>query len=184
MTDTARQHAILIPHVRRGDAIKARDWNHVGEHINRQNTGVDPARQLTNAADIANAPGFGRFKIKTIEGDYLVCVEWNGQVEGHLDGSGVRVTPSILVARPFLLRTVTTSHNSVTFSYSSDTQRTASAAGENDETQVIVPAYVEDDEIIAIKGITRGNGAIGVANKPVLWQDLNIDARAWAKQAE
>ena len=183
MVDRARQHPVLIPHVRSGDPIKARDWNHIGEHINRQNTGVDPARQLANVADISNAPGFGRFKIKTIESDYLVCVEWNGQDEGHIGPSGARVTPSILVARPFLLRTVTASHNSVTFVYTDDTTRTASATGEDDETQVIVPAYAVDDEIIAIKGITRGNGAIGVANNPVLWQDLNIDARAWAKQA-
>ena len=184
MVDRARQHAVLIPHVRTADPIKARDWNHIGEHINRQNTGVNPIRPLSNAADLAGVAGFGRFRIKAVVGDYLNCVEWDGANEGHLDGSGVRVTPNVAVARPPLLRRTVTAHNSVTFVYTDDTTRTASASGEGDETQVIVPAYVVDDEIIAIKGIVRGTGAITAANQRIVWQDLNIDARAWAKQAE
>jgi len=182
MAESARQHSNLIPRVNPGDDIKARDWNHVGDHINRQNTGVRMPRQLPNVADNASEALFARFRIKTIEGNFLICVKWNGFVEG-IPGDQTAVPENILVARPFLLRTITTEHNGVTFVYSDNVTRTASAAGETDETQVIVPAYVVDDEIIAFKGVVRGNGAIGPANNPILWQDLNIDARAWAKQA-
>ncbi len=157
-----------------GDFIKAREWNQVADHINRQNSGVDGPRQLPNAADLQNVTQIGRFRIKFIEGEYLVCVEWNGATEG---------TQQFNVARPFLLRTSNLAHNGVTFVYTDNVTRTASKVGEDDETQVIVPAYVVDDEIVALKGITRGTGAIGTGNTIVVWQDLNIDARAWAKQA-
>ncbi len=174
MAEDVRQHSNLIPRVLRGGPVKAKDWNQVGDHINRQNSGVTPALHLPNVADIAGLSTLGRFRIKFIEGDFLQCVTWNGVEEG---------TERINVARPVLLRKITASHNSVTFVYTDNVTRTASASGQDDETQVIVPAYVVDDEIIAIKGITRGTGAIASGNKQIVWQDLNIDARAWAKQA-
>jgi len=174
MAEQVRQHANLIPRVVPGALIKAKDWNQIGDHINRQNTGVNPARHLPNAADSATESQFARFRLKSIQGDYLICVTWNGFDEGD---------ENINVARPVLLRTVTTSHNDVTFVYTDDVTRTASASGEDDETQVIVPAYVVDDEIFAIKGITRGTGALSETHRAIVWQDLNTDSRAWAKQA-
>ena len=157
-----------------GDFIQAREWNQVADHINRQNSGVATPRQLPNAADLQNLIQMGRFRIKSIQGEYLVCVEWNGATEG---------TVQINIDRPFLLRTSNLAHNDATFVYTGNETRTASAPAQTDETQVIVPAYVVDDEIIAVKGITRGTGAIGTGNTKVVWEDLNIDARAWAKEA-
>ena len=174
MADNPRQHSNLVPRVVRGGPVRARDWNHIADHVNRQNTGVNPALQLPNLTDSPGTSLFGRFRIKVIEGDSLLCVAWNGTTEG---------TEQISVARPFLLRTITADHNNVTFVYPDNVTRTASAAGETDETDVIVPAYVVDDEIIAIKGILRGTGAFTSASTTIVWQDLNIDARAWAKQA-
>jgi len=174
MADDPRQHSNLVPRVIPGGAIKARDWNHIGEHVNRQNSGVNPALQLPNIVDSPGTALFGRFRIKVIEGDSLLSVTWNGSTEG---------TEQISIARPILLRTITTSHNDVTFVYSDNVTRTASKSGEDDEIQVIVPAYVVDDEIIAIKGIVRGTGAFTSSSTTIVWQDLNIDARAWAKQA-
>ena len=157
-----------------GDFIKAREWNQVADHLNRQNSGVDIPRQLPNRADLAALAQTGRFRIKTIQGEYLVCVAWDGATEG---------TEQITVGRPYLLRTANLAHNGVTFVYTNDVTRTASKVGETDETQVIVPAYAVDDEITAIKGIERGTGVIGPGSSRVVWQDLNIDARAWAKEA-
>jgi len=169
-----RSHANLIDLKRPGDLIPAKDWNLIAENLNRQNTGIDPPRQLDGVAHDLIELVCGRFRIKSIQGDYLICITWDGFNEG---------SENINVARPYLLRTVLSSHNDVTFVYPDNVTRTASATGETDETQVIVPAYAVDDEIIAIKGIIRGTGSLSVNNRPIVWQDMNIDARAWAKQA-
>ena len=71
----------------------------------------------------------------------------------------------------------------VTFVHDSTIQRTASATGEDDETQVIVPAYVIGDIIVAMQNIVGGNGVKDRDGKALRWMDLNVDARAWAKQA-
>ena len=53
----------------------------------------------------------------------------------------------------------------------------------DDETQVVVPAYALDDLVLGGKDIAGGTGTRDFKNNPIIWMDLNIDARAWAKEA-
>ena len=51
------------------------------------------------------------------------------------------------------------------------------------EVQIIVPAYVEDDIIYAMRGIKGGIDTKNDDNpeQNLFWLDLNVDGRAWAK---
>jgi len=174
MSSDVRAHPNLLPNVRVRQRPKARHWNQIVEHLNRQNTGVDSVIQLPNHFD--NRVNFitHRFLVKNIQGDYLVCVRWDGVTEG---------VESVSIARPMLLRTSTLSHNGVTFVYTDNVTRTASKTGETDETQVIIPAYVIGDQIFGTKNVFGGTGVVSVNGDPIVWNDMNMDARAWAKQA-
>ena len=162
----------LITEARVGARPSAREFNRIAQHVNRQNSGVDPAQQLASPLEAA---GFfiQRFRIKSIEGNFLVCVTWNGSTEG---------ANSISVARAYLLRRAITLHNGISFTYSSNVRRTATS-GSDSETQVIVPAFAVDDQIFAFRQPRGGTGVVDNAGKAVIWQDLNLDARAWAKEA-
>ncbi len=175
MPTEVRAHPNLLPNVRVKQRPKARHWNQIVEHLNRQNTtGIDSVRQLENHFDNQTNFIVHRFKIKNIQGDYLVCVRWDGVTESD---------ESTSVARPMLLRTSILSHNGVTFVYTDYVTRTASKTGETDETQVIVPAYAIGDQIFGTKNIFGGTGTVSASGEPVVWNDMNMDARAWAKQA-
>ncbi len=164
----------LLQRVRRGDDVSAREWNLITEAINRSNTGINgPATVVGGGlSDNAKKP-FRQVKIKIILTNHLSCVEFDGTDEGD----------PISVAKPYQLRGSLVAHNSVTYVHDSTTQRTGSAAGEDDEIQVIVPAYVVDDIIIAFQNIVGGTSAKDLKGKTFKWMDLNVDARAWAKQA-
>ncbi len=176
MTDAARlkQHPNRFHSVSFRDPISAREHNQLVDAFNRQFIGVELPRQLSNLGDDEGSGVRQRFKIFTIAGDYLVCSPWDGFTDSD---------ERINVARPYLLRTSLESHNSVTFVFTDDVTRTASATGEDDETQVIVPAYVIDDEIWATRDFIGGTGAISDTDEEIEWLDDNRDARAWAKQA-
>jgi len=169
-----RDAPYLLQRVRAGEEISAAEWNLITEAINRRNTGIDGPSTVSRGlvADNLKKP-FRQVKIKGILDDHLSCVEFDGTNDGD----------PINIAKPYQLRRSLLTHNDVTFVHSSATQRTASAAGEDDETQVIVPAYVIDDIIIAFQNILGGTNAKDLDGKPFRWMDLNIDARAWAKQA-
>lgn len=125
----------------------------------------------------ARATQIAQFKISTIQGDFLECVLSDGVIDGE---------EAIAVARPYLLRTSLLAHNSVTFSYTTFTSRTADD-GSSQEAQVIVPAYVVGDYIYAayVLNGTPVNWApeTGRETLDVAWIDINVDGRAWAKTA-
>lgn len=170
-----------IPTVARKKRLSAAHVNLVGEHINRQITGFDAPFQRIDPGDDPSQLSLQRFKIVSVEGDYLVCVTFNGVTAG---------TTNINVAKPLELRTSFTEANGVTYVYTDSSTRTASVSGEDDETQVIIPAYVVDGQIWAVKNPGGGTGAVGPATtaapsgRPLVWMDLNMGARAFAKQAD
>lgn len=91
------------------------------------------------------------------------------------DASGVLVP----IAKPNLHRPSITIHDGVSFTYTSDSQRTATESPDS-ETQHIVGAYVSGDLIIAAHvgdtGVLHDDGGV------VPWIDLNCDARGWAAE--
>lgn len=158
---------------RRGDRIEARRLSIITKNVNALKESFGAPRQRSGAEN-QTIPVTKRFRVVSLETDYLVCNEWNGIEQGGVE---------ILVAMPYLLRRSPfdgLSRNQIAYSYLSDSTRTASgAAGE--ETQVITPSYVSDDEIVALKNVSGGVGVIG-PDDPLEWIDINVDARAWAEQ--
>jgi hypothetical protein len=111
-----------------------------------------------------------RMRIKEVHGDYLTCVPYDGSHEG----------PECTVDKPPELKHSVSSESiegsTVSYSYATradnlDGKRTASGAGP-DQTEIIIPVYKVDDEILAVRN------AIGSSYE---WCDLNRDARAWCQ---
>lgn len=111
------------------------------------------------------------FRVKsfegTNEGDKLTCHTWNGVTEG---------TEDIAVYKPYKLRKSIWNNASavidgvnVAYVYLTNVKRRASVPSGAYEIQVVVPRYLINDQIIAIK--------IGGD-----WYDINADGRAWARK--
>lgn len=132
-----------------------------------------------------------RFRLKSMGTNVLVCRTWDGTSEGDTD---------TFVAKPTKLqpRIAYERIDGVlwTYTYPSNTERVASATGQPDEQQNIVPRYLvpatytgpgpgfptvvyPGDEIFAAQFEDALFVADGVT--PVYYQDLNVDGRAWAK---
>ena len=120
---------------------------------------------------LSNAPPLvQRLTIVAVHNDYLECKAVD-------DGETVYVAKSYLLRRtPFDGKT----HNSITYTYSSAIQRSATD-GDDTETQLVIPVYVVDDEIIGL-GVHEGTGVF-LNGDELLVQDANADGRAWAKEA-
>jgi len=151
--------------------------NRAARAINRLRGGVAPPRQLFDTRP-KGAVIIALFKVVSVQADYLVCNPYDGIEAG---------TDAAYVALPYLLRRSPfdgTMRAGITYTYTSNIQRTASD-GSDTETQVIVPSYEVGDLIFAVQGVTRGTAAesTDAANitKPLDWLDLNTDGRAWAK---
>jgi hypothetical protein len=169
--DDGKGYPWIISLVRRGQGIFASHYNQLVSAINRANTGFNAPLNLSAAA--GQTASLRLFQIQVIGIDSLSCIQVDGEA----------VETNVEVAKPFMLRGTLEEHGDVTFTFVSETERTAAATGEADETQVIVPAYEVDDFIIGIRKITGGTELLDSEGNAIQWIDLNIDARAWAKQA-
>lgn len=124
----------------------------------------------------ATSPQIRRFRVQSVHGDYIKCKGLTGAV---LDAEMTDIAKNFLCRRtPFDGQV----RAGVSFSYTNDSRRTATQGAET-ETQVIVPSYVSGDEILAI-GSVPGGTAVVVGGTELLWIDLNLDGRAWAKEPE
>lgn len=149
----------------KGKTIRATMINQAIEVLNRGRRAAIPRQN----AGAARAGFLRRFEITSIEGDYLIC-------------TSVTTGEMVNVARPHLLRRSLTSHNGVSFTYTDDQTRTADD-GADTETQVIVPAYVAEDEIKAFR-VIDGTGIVDDDDKVIWWEDANNDGRFWAQDPD
>ncbi len=125
---------------------------------------------------VAAAGAVAYFKVVQYKGDYLECHTWDWVTEGN---------SVVHVAVPFLLRleySVDNPRAGYTYTAANyDWQnRTSTKVGGDTEEQVIVPLYLFGDVIMASRGIPVG---VSVGEESIVWQDLNLDARAWAKES-
>jgi hypothetical protein len=121
-------------------------------------------------------------------GDYLMCNPWNGSEP---------TAELIAVAKPYLLRRTPFHDMTVdgfSYSYTNMQERTKTRSSDDKvETQVVVPRYQDANyqsgsTIYAVTGIQGGTGVVETGNeedptRKVVWLDLNVDGRAWAKKA-
>ena len=149
-----------------GQALSARS-------LNRLVSGIVRARPaILSPQQISAAQSGTVLQVNVVEqgGDWLKVLTWNGADEG---------TDLIYVAKPYLLRRSLTSWNGITFTYSSNFERTATKGGDT-EDQVMVPAYVADDILYIVRPY-GGTDTVDPVGQPIVWVDLNVDGRAWAK---
>lgn len=128
-----------------------------------------------------------RMVVKSVSDDHLICRLWDGFTEGTVD---IKVAkPYILRKTPFHSKTLTVNGNTLTYSYTSGTQRTVTK-GSNSETQVIIPGYVatgsgyQGNQIYVIRcdsGVILNPGQ--QAEERLTLMDVNADGRMWAKSA-
>lgn len=169
----------VIPNPKRvspGSELSASAYNLIVDNVIRNKTGIDQPKQSKFFRINSTLPEIRQFKVVSEHGDYLKANPYDG-AESNTD-------VEILIAKPYLLRQSLASRNSLTFTYSSNT-RTADDGSET-EDQVVVPSYVVGDVIYAMRNVQGGtsvNISINGIDKKVVWLDLNIDGRAWAKEA-
>ncbi|MCX6896278.1 MAG: hypothetical protein NTZ16_12435, partial [Verrucomicrobia bacterium] len=166
----------------------------LGDNTTGLNVDVGSAQSEENAGTAENTAGGGsdikQFRIKAQGGTSLKCVTWDGVNEG---------ANYVYVAVPPKLRSTIASAtirgNLITYTYSNWPERVATINGVS-ETEVIVPCYLNDDVIYAGRPIGGtgvmtdpalgpADGIVGHPTTPpvaVLYQDLNVDGRAWAKK--
>ena len=127
--------------------------------------------------------GATRYRVKDVEGDYLVCRTFDGTVEGSTD---------VLVAKPPELRhslvAQTIENVAVSYVYSTrannlDGKRVASATGFESQTEIVLPVFIvantSDGEIWADK--PEGGTGVEVDDVELEWMDTNRAGRAWCE---
>lgn len=152
-----------IPAATGGPADHVRAWNSLRAAV------LSVVRTLSDNGQLSGAGvRVQRFQLVSVATDHLVC--------RLLDGATVG-TANVLVAKPYLLRASIAARGGLTYTYTSSTERTADD-GSGTEDQIVTPAYVAGDEIVAT--LVRGGTGVTVASVPVLWLELN-QGRAWAQ---
>lgn len=120
-----------------------------------------------------SSAGVSQYRIKSVQGDYCTCRTWNGTTEGGSD---------VYIAKPYKLRTSITGATidgvSVSYSYASSVERTATISGSG-ENQVVVPRYLANDLIFAA---SSDHTSVSVSGTELTLIDINADGRAWAKK--
>lgn len=136
-------------------------------------------RQLlrTDIIQVGSGGSFQRFLVKSVQGDYMTC--W-----AH-DGSQLIETDVLVAKAPAIRHSVTSQtvpDGTATFDGHAIAggvcTRTAHQTGKADQNETVLPIWQlgsgQDSYIWAFRPV----GGTGVATAPV-WQDSNVDARAW-----
>jgi len=153
---------------RRGDDLRDARHHNQEHQILQPAAGVDPASPEQGEFPRNYHHEVRRFEINGISNATLTGKMWDGTTLG---------ANNVEIQRNYLTAALVTAWNGITYVYTNPQLRVATL-GVDTEDQVVVPAYVAGDEIWAIR-LPRGGtgGIVGVD-----WLDLNLDARAWAKQ--
>ena len=145
----------------------------------RQMVGTQPSQYARGAAGGSTSVTIRPFIIKSAgAGDYVQAYTWDGTTQG---------SSTIVIARPYLLRKTPFNGKTVhgiEYTYLSSVWRRA-VYGDEQEYQVIVPAYNVGDMIYALSianAYLKDPG--GSTLSGCTWLDVNVDGRAWAEESE
>ena len=143
--------------------------------------------QTTRGTALEIQPGKGgggstlkHYRVKSIEGDFMTCREYDGTTEGETD---------VYIARDPELRRSKFEGQSIayssdgdsftaTYTYSSNTKR-IKTIGTNAETQVIVPYYKTDFTVILAAQSQNDTGVNDPDDADIFI--VEVTQRAWAK---
>ena len=165
-----------LPEWKPGHAITA---SRLSQHVRRTNALMSVPHAPVQIIRTRERGGSGvkQFRYKSFKTDYISCLEWDGTTLG---------VEEVNVALPYMLRQTPfdgETRRSITYTYITGQWRTASKSGESDESQVIVMNFHSSDTIYAVSGVAGGTGVTSETGEEVVWQDLNVDGRMWAKLA-
>lgn len=168
----------------KGDELAAKHLDETRQVLSKQGV-LAPGSQVLNP----RIPQMScqLFRILGVEDDYLTCyvADSNGTSE-----------EIVHVAMPYILQqthyaTRDADRKGLSYVYDdpiaaepNTVRRTATNEDDEEEIQVIVPSYEVDDIIIGFTGISGGTNVADADGTPVIWMDLNIDGRMWAKDAD
>lgn len=182
-----------LPKVDPGDTLKdirASDFNEIGTRIENHDARLRALESLVRGPR-SEPYRWGipkQCEITDIEKfkDALVCaVHWKENDREEL---------TVSVAKPWLLRRVPfdgKTIDEIKYEYSENFARkltrisTPPVDNPATEDQVIVPAYKVKDIIYVVSAVSQGILVDEDVDpkQPVLWLDLNVDGRAWAKKS-
>lgn len=172
-----------IPRIVKGEPLSASKTNKMIDAFNRTFAGVGLPRQVKRASEgSAAAAGISvqQFIITATAANYVIGATWNGVEQGD---------ESIPIAKPWELRPDVFdggTRDDIAYTFSGDETREADNLVDT-ETQVVVPSYLAGDVIFAMRNIDGGTGVSITfddgTSLDVDWLDMNLGARAWAKQS-
>lgn len=124
----------------------------------------------------AGGGGVTQMIVTGVNNDHLVCRTFLESVQGATD---------ILVAKNYKLRRTPFDGNTIggiTYTYSNALAREATSAScpSLQEIQEVIPTYLVGSDIIYVAQPNGGTG-VTVGATPVIFIDVNADARAWAR---
>lgn len=158
-----------------GDDLEARKLKQPGDVLAAMGGTTPPSQQNTFGSEFE----MGMFKVIELDTDIVRCFTWNGVAKGD---------DKIDIALPFLLRKTpfdgTPARAGITYTYTSNSARTAKNAAGDEENQVLTDSYEEDDIIFAFKGMFGNTGVYfddPINELPILWVDANLDGHYWTK---
>lgn len=170
---TTRRTTPPLPALRRGDPWTARDYDLLRRKVESLERQLAERRQIIEAVTKIRP-----FLWKSSGGnDHWICREYDYY-------TGAIGAVDVKVAKPVLLRMVASrpgGAGNITFTYTDYQERVADDTTQT-ETQIITPSYTLNDTLWCVMPV--GGTGVYVSGEPVIWLDLNADARAWAKQAE
>jgi len=155
-------------------SIPAAQLNQLVDSVTRLTVGTNKAKQLRPGKTAVPWFTVHRLSLVAIYGDYLAC-----ETLGYTPVTINVAKPPQLQRTPFDGETV----NGVTYTYSTDTTRTADDGVET-EDQVVTEDYVIGGDIYALGPIVNGTGVVTEGGSPVAVAYIQIaESRAWAKVA-
>ena len=165
---------------RQGDPISARILGDAARKFNQFFNGIRVPFSNTGTASVVVS--FSA-RVEEVKGDYLVCVRADEDVDGNIDVQENDTEFNVL--KPRLLRRSTfegKTRGDFTYTFNSDIERVST--GGDTETQVIVPLYEEETDIIIVHPAPVGQRAyLDEDEEPIVWIDSNNDGRMWGKQS-
>jgi hypothetical protein len=128
-----------------------------------------------SGGDAGSSIGTERFRLKSVQANYLTCRPWDGATELAID---------VLIAKPYQLREAlpsprTEAGTAYTLTYTtgidSNNRKRIKTAGSLAETQLVAPVWVVNDEIYSIESDT---GVVDGSGKPIT-RLMVCEARQW-----
>jgi hypothetical protein len=151
----------------------------IGYKVRRSSSGT----VLEIGPSNGGAGGPGRYRVKSVQGDYLTCHTWDGTTENTLTDLYIAKSPHLRHS----LSAQTIGTNAVTYSgYAISAQYvcTRNAVGTSTQAEMVLPTWqtgtLSDSEIWADTP-PLGTGVTTTAAAVVTLMDTNRDARAWCQ---